>query len=319
MDYDVIVIGEVLLEVSTESSLRHGSPAQLGYSGDALNAAAAAAAAGARVGLLTRVGEDEVGARLVDRVAELGVDTALITTAPEHNGCYVMRTDPDGSRSFSYLRRGSAASTLGSDDVRRARVDRASCVLTSGITAALSGTAREAVLCAAEHANALVYDPNHRSALTGAADATETLRAVSARARLVTPSHPKETGELLGCATPTDAARRLRAWGADAVAVTMGESGVLLDEGDSPARRLPALAAPELVDQTGAGDSFVGTAAARLALGDGVEEAIALASASASLSVGGRGGTGRVPTLAETRAHHETHGQQGGLACADSV
>lgn len=319
MDYDVIVLGEVLLEISTESGLRHGSPAQLGYSGDALNAAAAAAAAGARVGLLTPVGDDEVGACLVDRVAELGIDTGLITTAPEHNGCYVMRTDPVGSRTFSYLRRGSAASTLGPDDVRRARIERAGCVLTSGITAALSASAREAVLYAATHANAFVYDPNHRSALVEASTAAETLRTVSAHARLVTPSYPAETGELLGCATPEAAARRLRAWGADAVAVTMGEGGAFVDEGDVPARRLPAVPAPDLVDQTGAGDSFVGTATARLALGDDVGDAVALALAAASLSVGGRGGTGRIPTIAESRAHHHTHVERGDVACADSA
>ncbi len=316
MDYDVIVIGEVLLEVSTETAFRHGTHAVLGYSGDALNAAAAAAAAGAHVGLLSRVGDDEVGQGILARVAELGVDTELITRAPEHNGCYVMRTDPSGARAFAYLRRGSAASALSPDDVRRANIRRARYVLTSGITAALSDTAREAVGYAKEHANAFVYDPNFRPALADASTAAETLRSVSAGAALVTPSHPAETSALLGCDNPEEAARRLRAWGAHAVAATCGAAGVLVDGGDETSRWLPVVPAPLVVDQTGAGDTFVGTVTARLARGDDLTAAVQLGLASASLSVGGRGGTGRIPTLAESREHLSAAAAHGDTACA---
>lgn len=316
MDYDVIVIGEVLLEVSTATAFRHGTHAVLGYSGDALNAAAAAAAAGAHVGLLSRVGDDEVGEGVLERVAELGVDTALITRTPEHNGCYVMRTDPGGARAFTYLRRGSAASGLSPDDVRRANIEQARYVLTSGITAALSDSAREAVLAAKEHARAFVYDPNFRPALVDAAAAAETLRAVSAGAALITPSHPAETSALLGCDSPDVAARRLRARGADAVAVTCGAAGVLVDGGDEAPRRLPVVPAPRVVDQTGAGDTFVGTVTARRALGDDLTAAVELGLAAASLAVGGRGGTGRIPTLAESRAHLSAAAAQGGAPCA---
>jgi 2-dehydro-3-deoxygluconokinase len=77
---------------------------------------------------------------------------------------------------------------------------------------------------------------------------------------------------------------------------------VLVDEGDGP-RRLPAVPPERLVDQTGAGDSFVGTVAARLVAGDSLEAAAALGSAAASLSLSGQGGTGYVPRLARTRTH----------------
>ena len=48
--FDVVVMGEILVEVATDVAFGHGVPAQLGISGDALNVAAAAAAAGARTG-----------------------------------------------------------------------------------------------------------------------------------------------------------------------------------------------------------------------------------------------------------------------------
>ncbi|NHD17600.1 MULTISPECIES: PfkB family carbohydrate kinase [unclassified Actinopolyspora] len=308
MDYDVIVLGEVLLEVGTSAVFRDGVQARLGCSGDALNAAAAAAAAGARVGLLTRIGDDEVGEGILARVEELGVDTGLIERTGGHNGCYLMRADPGGTRGFAYMRRGSAASGLSPDDVRRARLgERARFVLTSGITAALSDTARAAVLAAKEAAGQFVYDPNHRPALVGAEEAAATLRAVADGARLVTPSHPGEASALLGCDTPEGAARELRALGAEAVAVTRGDDGVLVEEGARDGSwSLPPVPAPNVVDQTGAGDVFAGTVTARLALGDELPAAAGLATAAASLSVGGRGGTGGIPTIGSTREHLAT-------------
>jgi 2-dehydro-3-deoxygluconokinase len=57
------------------------------------------------------------------------------------------------------------------------------------------------------------------------------------------------------------------------------------------------------VDQTGAGDAFVGTLTARMVLGDALPVAARYGAAAASLVVGGKGGTGFIPTLEQTRAH----------------
>jgi len=61
-----------------------------------------------------------------------------------------------------------------------------------------------------------------------------------------------------------------------------------------------------VADQTGAGDAYVGTLAARLVQGDDLLWAAQQAGAAASLAVSGRGGTGYVPTLEQTRAHLTT-------------
>ena len=132
------------------------------------------------------------------------------------------------------------------------------------------------------------------------------LAEVAPHAALVTPACPGETLPLLGTADPEEAGRRARALGADAAAVTLGAHGVLLDDGAGPVH-LPSLPPPALVDQTGAGDCLAGTAAARLALGDDLATALRLACAAASLSLAGQGGTGAVPTLAQTRPHLAAH------------
>ena len=303
--YDVVVLGEVLVEVATDAPFGHGVPARLGVSGDALNVAASAAAAGARVGLLSVLTDDELGHAVAARVAELGVGTGLLRFRPGQQGVYLVHSDPAGEREFSYARAGSVGSSLGPDDVDPALVAAAGAVVASGITCAVSASAHEAVRLAAASASRFVFDPNFRPRLTTVADARATLAELSTSAFLVTPSSPGETRALLDVDDPLAAGAALRARGTAQVAVTCGAAGVQLCTAGGQTW-VPAVPAPRVVDQTGAGDAFVGTLTARLVLGDDLLTGTRLAVAAASLVVGGRGGTGLVPTLEQTRAHAAT-------------
>jgi 2-dehydro-3-deoxygluconokinase len=295
---------KVLVELSSPVPLAAAEDLRLSFSGDALNAAAAAAAAGASVGLVTAVGEDELGERIVRFAQAQGIDTTYVDRRPEPNGIYFASADPGGAREFVYVRRGSAASTVGPDDVLRAPLEAAGGLVVGGITQALSASCSEAVSAAVATVEAaggrVVYDPNFRERLTTPEAAREALRRVAPHAALVTPSWPADTIALLGTDDPEEAAARCRALGAAAVAVTCGEQGVLADFGDGPVR-VPPFKAPAVVDTTGAGDVFAGTTAARLALGDELPEALQLGMAAATLSLAGAGGSGRLATLAQSR------------------
>ena len=303
---DVLVVGEVLLELSAAGPLETAVDLRLGFSGDALNVAAAAAAAGAHVVLLTRVADDELGARLLERVRSAGIDPAGVELVPGQHGLYLVGADPGGRREFVYARAGSAASRLSPADLDRFDPAAAAVTLCSGITCAISASAAETVRAAAQRAHAagrtFVYDPNLRPRLTTTEQATAELARLAPLAGLVLPSCPGETAALLGTEDPAAAATAVRALGAAAVAVTCGADGVLVNDGDGQSW-LPAVPPPAVVDQTGAGDALAGTVAARLALGDDLVTAVRLGAAAASLSLQGQGGTGFVPSLAETRAH----------------
>ena len=296
---DVAVIGEVLIEVSASGPFHRGQLVRFGVSGDALNAAAAAAASGAHTVLITRVGDDELGEVIVGRAAELGIDTSGIRRVPGQQGVYFAVADPSGSGQFAYARRGSAASTMVPADLDGLPAPRVA--LASGITGAISASAAAVVRAAALLASAFVYDPNFRPRLTSAAAAARLLAELAPAAAVVTPSAPGECQELLGEPDPAAAARALRRLGARAVAVTCGPAGVLLDQAERQ-ELIPAVPAPAVTDQTGAGDVFAGTLAGRLALGDDLGGAVRLAAAAASLSLSGQGGTGYIPPLAATRA-----------------
>ena len=304
MSFDVICLGEVLVEVATTEPFGHDVPATLGISGDALNVAAAAAAAGARVALAAVLTDDDLGRAIAARVAQLGIATDLLRFAPGQQGVYLVHSDPDGEREFSYARSGSVGSTLSVDELPTEVLAAAGAVIASGIACAISSSARDAVQHAARVAQRFVYDPNYRPRLTSAADAASALTELAPHCWLVTPSHPGETSALLGADSAVDAAARLRVLGADQVAVTCGASGVQVVDATTSAW-IPSVPAPRVVDQTGAGDAYVGTLTARRALGDDLVTAARLAAAASSLVVGGRGGTGVVPTLEQTRAHLE--------------
>ena len=300
--FDVVVMGEILVEVATDVAFGHGVPAQLGISGDALNVAAAAAAAGARTGLLAVLTDDDLGQAIAARIRELGISDELLKFRTGQQGVYLVHCDPDGQREFSYARSGSVGSTLGPDDVDPAVVSAAGAVIAGGIACAISASSRAAVLKAAAVARRFVFDPNFRPRLTSVEEATAALAELAPRTFLVTPSFPGETSALLGCATPKEAAAKLRSLGAANVAVTCGAEGIQL-ESEQESSWVDAIAAPSVVDQTGAGDAFVGTLTARMVLGDGLPAAARFGAAAASLVVGGKGGTGFIPTFEQTRTH----------------
>ncbi|MDR6987491.1 2-dehydro-3-deoxygluconokinase [Paenarthrobacter nitroguajacolicus] len=300
--FDIVVMGEILLEVATDVPFGHAVPAQLGISGDALNVAAAAAAAGARTGLLAVLSDDDLGQAIAARIAELGIATDLLTFRPGQQGVYLVHSDPLGQREFSYARSGSVGSTLSPEDVDTSVFSSAGAVLAGGIACAISKSSKAAVLRAASLTKRFVFDPNFRPRLTSSGEASNLLAEMAPQSFLVTPSFPGETSTLLSASSAAEAADRLRAMGAENVAVTCGADGIQM-EGDGISAWINAVPAPFVVDQTGAGDAFVGTTAARIVLGDSLPQAARYGAAAASLVVGGKGGTGFIPTFEQTQAH----------------
>jgi 2-dehydro-3-deoxygluconokinase len=65
----------VLVELTAPVPLRQAGTLRISCSGDALNAAAAAAAGSASVALVTAVGDDELGERILDFVEARGIAT----------------------------------------------------------------------------------------------------------------------------------------------------------------------------------------------------------------------------------------------------
>jgi 2-dehydro-3-deoxygluconokinase len=183
------------------------------------------------------------------------------------------------------------AAGLPLDQIRRARYFH-----TSGITQAISASARDAVRAALEVAQeagaAFVYDANLRIRLWPLDIAREVITATAARADYFLLS--MEDAEALCGQRDIDA---IIDWchraGARNVALKLGAGGVI----GSDARRRERVEGckVECVDATGAGDCFAGALIARLAAGDDFWLGLRFANAAAALATTGFGAVAPLP------------------------
>ena len=291
---DVVSLGEALYEFS---QIRGEDRKYLqGFGGDTMNAAIAAARQGARVGYLTRLGDDEFGRQFLELwrsegldISGVGIDSAAPTAV------YFIHYGPRG-HVFSYLRAGSAASKMQPEQLPEALLHATRYFHTSAISQAISATACDTVFAAIDHARRggakIAYDSNLRLRLWPAARAKAILSATLALADYFLPSL-EDIDTLFGMRDPdaiVDWAHRL---GAKYVILKLGAQGVVASDG---ARR-ERIAAHQVacVDATGAGDCFAGSFLARLAQGDDVWQAVRYANAAAALSTTGYGAVAPLP------------------------
>lgn len=170
--YDLVGVGEGMVELWADEPLGEASCLRRAYGGDVLNALVTASRLGSRTSFVTRVGDDPFGPALLRAWQAEGIDTTHATLTSGTNGVYFVSLTADGDREFTYRRAGSAASSLSPAHagLRAARDARA--VLLSGITQAISASAQSATLHAAITARAngalVAYDPNYRPALWSA-------------------------------------------------------------------------------------------------------------------------------------------------------
>jgi sulfofructose kinase len=104
-----------------------------------------------------------------------------------------------------------------------------------------------------------------------------------------------------GTADPAQAARRLLAPGAGTVIQTLGDRGAFVATARGEEFTVPAFAV-QVVDTTGAGDSFHGGLIFALAQGRELREAVRFAAAVAALKCTKLGGQQGLPTLEEVEA-----------------
>jgi ribokinase len=264
--------------------------------GKGANAAVAAARAGATVVLVGAVGDDPTGAETLDLLVADQVDvTGVARLAGAPTGVALIVVDAAGENQIAV---GAGANgALDAATVRAAlepRLAELGCVLVS------TEIPDEAVLAAVEAAAAVGL-----ACVLNPAPPTAAVERSVPRGAILTPNAGElrdllgRLGEAGGATVAEDAEALARLSGAPVI-VTRGGDGILV-AGDGETFELPAPPA-EVVDTTGAGDTFNGVLAARLAAGDGLRRAAEVAVAAASISVGKQGAREGMPTAAEITA-----------------
>lgn len=291
---DLIGLGECMVELFAEEPLATTTVLHKRYGGDVLNALVSAARLGSATGFITRVGDDPFGPGLRAAWAVEGVDISRAPLVSGENGVYFVGLHR-GERSFSYRRAGSAASQLGPSDVDAGYIASSRAILLSGITQALSTTARAATLEAAQIARQkgtlVAYDPNYRPRLWtahgGASAARAAFEELTPHTDWLLASYPSDLEFLWSpVLQPLEALSRLAAHVPQG-ALKLGKQGALLWQQGSVAE-IPAFPT-RVVDTTGAGDAWDGAFLHGLTHGLAPEQAAQGAACIASLKLAYRG------------------------------
>jgi len=298
---DILALGEAMVEFN-QTGAADGRLYLQGFGGDTSNFAVAAARQGARAGYLSALGDDVYGAMLRAMWREEGVDdSGVLSDGDAFTAVYFVTHDAAGHH-FSFFRRGSAASRLAAVQLPHDRIAAARVLHLSGISMAISETARAACFAAiatARKAGVKVsFDTNHRPKLWPLELARTTIAAAIAASDICLPSFD-DLAVLTGLDSPEAMVEHCLALGAGIVALKHGANGAWLAEGERRIRIAPHPCAP--VDATGAGDAFGGAFVARLVAGDDLERAGAYAAATAALATEGYGAVAPIPHAARVR------------------
>lgn len=294
MTADVVVLGsansDLVYEVASlpqpgETLLATAQSQHCG--GKGLNQAIATARAGASTAFVGAVGDDDAGALLTDALRRCGIDVGLLRTVHSPTGTALITVDGSGENTIVVAAgaNGTVASLTPADKAMIATAR----VLVMQLEIPLAVVAEAAVTAGAGGTSVVLNAaPAQRldDSLLGAVDV------------LVVNEH--EAATLTDVRDPVAAARRLVDRCA-AVVVTLGPQGAVVVTTDGSTESVPALPA-DVVDTTGAGDTFTGYLAAGLSEGRPLAEALRRAVVAGAISVERHGAEPSIPTRAEVDA-----------------
>jgi 2-dehydro-3-deoxygluconokinase len=300
MSPDVVTLGEALVALVADE----GRPLSAAGSftpfvaGAEANVAMGLARLDRSVAFIGRVGDDGLGRMVRAGLRAEGIDVRWLTDDAAPTGALARdrRTFPHCE--VVYLRRGSAASQLGAEDVAAAGAAIASArwLHLTGITPALSDSCRAAVreaLALARGGGARVsLDVNLRRRLWSDAEAAPVLQELAELCDLVIAGED-EAALLCGSPDPAVLAER---FGVEAVVKRGARGAAACREGEVAAEAGIAVAA---VDVIGAGDAFTAGYLDALLDGAGLGESLRRANACGAVSVTAVGDATGLPTRSE--------------------
>ncbi len=312
---DVVALGELLIDFATLSADADGYPTMAAHPGGApANFLAALTKFGVKTALLGKVGTDAFGKMLLGTLRQSGIETKGIVSDDEHFTTLAFVTfDAHGDREFSFSRKPGADTCIAFDELDLGLINEAKVfhfgTLSLTDEPARSATVR-AVAYAKEKGKLITYDPNLRKPLWK--DLEEAKRQLIwglGQADVVKISD-EEVEFLFGLGVEDGAAYILEHFPVKLVFVTCGADGCFFKNARAQGKA-PSLSGIQVIDTTGAGDIFGGSAVFQLLqMGAAPEdlteaqlrEIVAFACTSAGLSTTRSGGISSVPELADVLA-----------------
>ena len=266
--YDVVAMGELLIDFTCVSKDGEGYPTMAAHPGGApANFLAALAKFGTSAALLGKVGNDAFGKLLVGTLNQAGIGTSGIIMADDVFTTLAFVTlDETGNREFSFSRKPGADTCLSYDELNMELIDGAK-VFHFGTLSLTDEPARTTTYKAVEYAKSagklITYDPNLRKPLwKDLEEAKKQLIWGMTKADVVKISD-EEVEFLWGLGVEEGADYILKNFGVKLVFVTCGADGCYFKNAVASGK-VPSLSNIKVVDTTGAGDIFGGSAVYKL-------------------------------------------------------
>ncbi|HEX5595180.1 MAG TPA: sugar kinase [Micromonosporaceae bacterium] len=256
---DVLTFGEALVSFRSVGPLASGGTLEMSLAGAESNVAIGLARLGHQATWVGRVSTDEFGEYVLRqlRAEAVHVDEVVRDAERPTGLMFLERRTADLSRVL-YHRAGSAGAALCIDDLQAPMSEGARILHLTGITPALSASARAAVQWAVESASAagmlISLDVNYRARLWSREQARTVLSPLAAHASIIVAS--ADELDLLGDPGADEPAvvSGLLGRGVSAVLVKLGAAGARAYTTDG-VRHAEALTVTA-VDTVGAGDAF---------------------------------------------------------------
>ena len=276
----IAAIGEVMVELSsfptpaptTNTDTREVMA--LSFAGDTYNTSVYMARLGLQTDYVTNLGDDPYSEQILQRMANEKIGTGMIQQLPGRSpGLYIIRNTPDGEREFFYWRREAPArelfSTAAGADALTAQLAQCDCVYLSGITLAIIGEKSRAILLATlkrlrEKGVKIAFDSNYRPRLwRDKAEAQQAMLEVLAHTDIALLTLDDEQ-LLWGDNSVKGCIERYKNTRVSELVLKRGADDAIIITNDEEIR-VPVPPVHNIIDTTGAGDTFnAGYLAARL-------------------------------------------------------
>ena len=314
--YDVTAIGELLIDFTFKSADAMGYPTMEAHPGGAIpNLLAAVAKFGGTCAQLGKVGDDTFGHLLLRTLTEAGIDIRGMHIDPTVFTTLAFVTlDASGDRSFSFARKPGSDTKISFEELRLDLIDDAKVFHfgTLSLTDEPSRTATQKAIAYAKAQGKLIsLDPNLRLPLWASAEAAKEQMLWALGQADVVKISDNEVEFLFGLSPEEGAQHLLKEYGCQLVFVTCGPEGAVYANRNAMGR-VAGLTDVKVVDTTGAGDIFGGSALWKLLqlgkdpqalTGEEMASIARFACVAASLSTQKPGGVSSVPEYEQVMYH----------------
>ncbi|MBQ8459086.1 sugar kinase [bacterium] len=296
--FDLITIGESLIEFSTNQKLKDAECLHKYYGGDSLVVAVAAKRLKSNVGFITCLGNDAFKDYMLSSWNNEGLDLKHVKVVDEKNGLYMVSRAPGETKEFIYYRKKIAPAKLSIDDIYEDYIKSSKIVYASGITQSLSIASREAVKkafsIAKENGVITAYDPNYSSLIETVEDAKEYFEEIIPFTDILFMSSKYDTKCIFEIDSIENIMKNLADMGLQTVVIKSAENKGYYVSSQRNTSFVPFYT-ENVVDTTSSGDAFNGAFLHAIANSFTIVEAAKIASIGAGLQAQGIGAIKSTP------------------------